>query len=148
MRLNAAPFAALFLTLSAIAAGFFHTATGFAVRIARLEPCGWDDRRVVVVQVLSRGGLRINTEAQVLQREELERRLEQIFKTRVYRYIFLTSDPDLPFGEVAQVIDSAAKQVDYVSILTPSVMNEAKVWNGICIDPNLPRDYIAHPPRH
>jgi biopolymer transport protein ExbD len=145
MRLNAAPFAALFLTLSAIAAGFSHTANGFAVRIARVAPCGWDDRRGVVVQVLSHGGLRIN--AEVVKRVDLEWRLAQIFKTRVYRYIFLMGDPDLPFGEVAQVIDTAAKQVDYVSILTPSVMNEAKAWNGICIDPSLPRDYIAHPPR-
>jgi biopolymer transport protein ExbD len=145
MRLNAAPFAALFLTLSAIAAGLLHTATGFAVRIARVEPCGWDDRRVVVVQVLSQGGLRIN--GQVLQRGELEQRLEQIFKTRVYRYILLIGDPNLPFGEVARVIDTAAKQVDYVSIVTPSVWNEVNVSNGFCIDPNLPPDYISHPPR-
>src|SRR3989442_559622 len=103
------PFAALFLTLIAIAVSIPHSATGFALTIARIEPCGDDDRRTVVVQVLSRGRLRIDNGD--LSRADLERRLEEIFRTRHYRYIFLIADPDLQFAEVAQVIDSAAKQV-------------------------------------
>ena len=66
--------------LIAIVAGF-HTATGFAGAIARVEPCGNDDRRNVVVQILSHGGLRINVED--VKREDLNRRLEDLQDTRV-----------------------------------------------------------------
>jgi biopolymer transport protein ExbD len=142
---STAPFAALFLLLIAIVVGF-SPATGFNVTTARLEPCGYDDRRVVVVQVLSHGGLRINVED--VKREDLDRRLEEISKTRAYRYVFLTADPDLPFEEVVQVIDSAAKQIDYIAILTPSILNQARGGSLFCIDPNLPESYIAHPTRH
>ena len=145
LLVNTAPFAALFLTLIAIVVGF-SPATGFNATTARLEPCGNDDRRNVVVQVLSHGGLRINVED--VKREDLNRRLEEIFKTLAYRYVFLTADLDLPFGEVAQVIDSAAKQIDYIAILTPSILNQARGGSLFCIDPNLPGSYISHPARH
>ena len=80
-----------------------------------------------------------------LSRADLERRLEEIFRTRHYRYIFLIADPDLQFAEVAQVIDSAAKQVDYISLVPPSVLKQIEVS---CFDPRLPETYLAHPTRH
>jgi biopolymer transport protein ExbD len=140
-----APFAALFLTLMALAASLPHSATGLAVTIARLEPCGNDDRREVVVQVLSHGGLRINVED--VNRENLGRRLEEIFKTRAHRYAFLLAAPDLPFAEVAQIMDSVAKQVDYIAILTPSVLNQGRGGSPFCIDANLPDSYRWYPQR-
>jgi biopolymer transport protein ExbD len=138
------PFAALFLTLIAIAVGF-HNPTGFVVRIAQATPCRYDDRPFEVVQVLSHGGLRINSRD--LKRVDLASSLDEIFRTRAPRhFIFLTADPNLPFAEVAQVIDSVAKHVDYIAILTPSV--SATNWrNGLCIDPNLPKSNIESLPR-
>jgi len=142
LLVSTAPFAALFLTLIAITAGF-HNPTGLVVRIALATPCGYDDRRFEVVQVLSHGGLRINSHD--LKREDLASTLAEIFRTRAPRhFIFLAADPSLPFAEVAQVIDSVAKQVDYIAILTPSVF--ANNWqNGMCIDPNLPKTDFEYP---
>jgi biopolymer transport protein ExbD len=139
------PFAALFLTLIALTVGV-HTPAGFAITIARAEPCGYDDRRTVVVQVLSHGGLRINVED--LKREDLERRLEEIFRTRAVRHTYLTSDPDVSFEEVAQVIDSAAKHVAYISIISPSVLNQVKWPHDSCLVATLPETYLAHPLPH
>jgi biopolymer transport protein ExbD len=115
------------------------------VRLRGLNRAGNDDRRNVVVQVLSHGGLRINVED--VKREDFNRRLEEIFRTRAYRFVFLTADLDLPFGEVAQVIDSGANQIDYIAILTPSILNQVRGGSLFCIDPNLPESYLAHPSR-
>jgi hypothetical protein len=52
------------------------------------------------------------------------------------------------FGDVADIIDRSAKQVDHVVLATPSVMSQlAGRTSGVCFDENLPRDYIRHPPR-
>jgi biopolymer transport protein ExbD len=140
----AALFAVLLFGLAACMVGCSHTPTGIAVRIAGIGRC--TDVRDVILDVLPGGGLRVNSENQT--RDELGRRLEGIFRTRFYRYVFVTGDPNVPFGEVAEVIDIASKQVDYVAILTPSVMKKATyLEDGTCLDPNLPGDYIAHPPR-
>jgi hypothetical protein len=65
-----------------------------------------------------------------------------------YRYVFVTGDSNVPFGDVAEVIGMASKQVDYVSLLTPFVLKRANYRDdGTCLDPNLPTEYIAHPPR-
>ena len=127
--------------LIAIAAGFPHSATGLPVTIARVEACrGHNDNRTIVVRVLSHGGLRIN--AQDLNREDLEGRLEEIFKTRVYRHIFLMSDSDVPFGQVAEMIGVATKQVE-VSIMTPSAGNQARAGGPFCLADHIPKNYIA-----
>jgi len=73
------------------------------------------------VHVLRPGVIQLNNEP--LQTQELERRLEAIFRTRVYRYVFVTGGPGLQFRDVADIID------------------------GVCFDENLPRDYRRHPPR-
>ena len=123
------------------------------VRIAGIGRCS--SLRDIVLEVLPGGGLKLNSENQ--KREELGRRLEDIFRTRVVRYVFVTGDPSVTFGEVAEVIDIAAKHADYVAIATPSVMKKATYQGGsclrseknedTCLDPKLPGDYIAHPPR-
>jgi hypothetical protein len=138
---STAPFAALFLTLIAIALGF-HTATGFVVTIAGVELCGEGNR--VVVQVLPHGALRINSKD--LKREDLAPRLEEIFRTRApLHIIFLVGDPDLSYGEISQTIDSAAKQVDYISVVTPSVLHQANWRNDFCLSANLAESYFPHP---
>jgi len=79
------------------------------------------------------------------KREELGSRLEDIFRTRFYRYLFVTGGPNVEFGEVAKVIDAAAAKVDYVAIVTPSVMKKATYReDGTCLDSNLPADYNGH----
>lgn len=83
----------------------------------------------------------------VVNRRDLNPRLEEIFKTRVYRWVLVAGAPDLQFREVAEIIDEVSKKVDYMAILTPSVLKQADWRTGTCIDPNLPHDYIAHPPR-
>lgn len=140
----AAPFAALLFGLTTFMASCSHPPTGLAVRIAGLGRCG--DVRDVVLAVLPDGVLRLNGENQ--KRNELGHRLQDIFRTRAYRYVFVTGDPNVSFGEVAEVIDIASTQVDFVAILTPSVLRKATYHeDGTCLDPNLPADYIAHPPR-
>jgi biopolymer transport protein ExbD len=145
MHLMAAPFAALFVLLACIVIVPFGIPRGLVVRMPRTEPCGFDNRLVVVVRVLSTGGLKINLED--VTQDNLGHRLEELFKTRVYRWVLVEGAPDLSFGAVADVIDTVSGKVDYVTILTPSVLKQADMNADICIDPNLPPDYIAHPPR-
>lgn len=105
------------------------------VSIATATPCGMDDTRTVVVQVLSHGEVRINSED--LRREDLDARLEEIFRTRAVRLAFVVGDPELQFRQVAEVIDTTAKHVDYVAIVTTSVGKIARWSTGNCLDPNL-----------
>jgi hypothetical protein len=121
-------------------------ATALFVRIARIGHCS--DLRDVVLEVLPGGGLKLNGENQT--REDLARRLEDIFKSRYYRYAFVKGDPNVSFGEVARAIDIASRQVDYMAIVTPSVARKATYRGGgclptrgeeeTCLDPNLPSD--------
>ena len=81
--------------------------------------------RTIVVQVLSASGgqrpkLKINQDD--VNWEDLQSKLEAIFKTRAERVMFVKGDPDVPFMEVAQVIDIAhAAQVDKVGLITAKI---------------------------
>lgn len=121
-RLNSrAVLPAAILGLTTFALGCSHTSTGLVVRIAGTGRCN-SDFRDVILEVLPGGNLRLNSENQ--KRDELAHRLEDIFRTRYYRYLFVEGDPNVPFGEVAEVIDIASKQVDFVAILTPPVIKK------------------------
>ena len=147
MCLAAAPLAALFLLFSCVVVleAVPDTAVGLTLRVAGTRPCGADDRREITLHVLANGDLKLNYEK--VEREYLLARLEELFKTSVYRWIFITGDPDLHFGEVAEVIDAVSKSLDYIAIVTPSVRKRADWRTGVCLDPNLPSDYFSHPPR-
>lgn len=95
-----------------------------------------------MVQVNGSGAIKLNQEAVSLAK--LESRLAEIFKTRVYRFVFVSGSPNSSFGEIADVIDIAEKRVDYVSLLTPSVLAEgqSKAWRNVCLDANLPPEYL------
>ena len=134
-----APLASLFLILTAVVADLPSTARGLPVRMAKQQPCGNDDRRVVVVQVLSGERLKINMDD--LKAGDLGQRLEEIFKTRVYRFVFVLGEPTVSFGDVARIIDTARNYLDYVVILPRSALDQD------CFDANLPREYITKPPR-
>jgi biopolymer transport protein ExbD len=81
--------------------------------------------RTIVVQVISAGGgqrptLKINQDDATW--EDLQSKLEAIFKTRAERVMFVKGDPEVPFMEVAQVIDIAhAAQVDKVGLITAKI---------------------------
>jgi biopolymer transport protein TolR len=80
--------------------------------------------RTVVVQVLKGPGdqpaLKINQDD--VTWENLEGRLNDIFKTRAEKVMFVKADVDLPFNDVAQVIDIAhAAGVDKVGLITAKI---------------------------
>ncbi len=80
--------------------------------------------RTIVVQVMRSGGdkpaLKINQED--VTWDNLEGRLTDIFKERAERVMFVKADEDLPFADVAQVIDMAhAANVDKVGLITAKV---------------------------
>ncbi len=80
--------------------------------------------RTIVVQVLKSGGsepaLKINQEDVTWQ--NLQGRLEEIYKTRAEKVMFVKADTDLPFADVAQVIDIAhAAGVDKVGLITAKI---------------------------
>ena len=80
--------------------------------------------RTIVVQLLKGGGdkasLKINQDD--VTWENLEGRLNDIFKTRAEKVMFDKADPDLTFNEVAQVIDIAhSAGVDKVGLITAKI---------------------------
>ena len=65
--------------------------------------------RTVVLQLLKAGigqpALKINQED--VSWDKLQGRLEEIYKTRAEKVMFVKGDPDLPFADIAQAIDIA-----------------------------------------
>jgi biopolymer transport protein TolR len=81
--------------------------------------------RTVVVQILQGGpgqqaALKINQED--VTWDKLQGRLEDIYKTRAEKVMFVKCDPDLPFQDVAQVIDIAhSATVEKVGLITAKI---------------------------
>lgn len=74
----------------------------------------------VVVDVKKDGSIEVNTV--VTPEKELTARLEDIFKTRATKVVFVKGDPDLDYQNVARVIDDAkGAGLDKVGIMTPKV---------------------------
>ena len=84
------------------------------------QPQNDADQRTVVVSVAKDKSLMINNEATDMAR--LGPRLEEIFKTRAERVVFVKGDPDLDFQDVAKVIDVAkGVGIDKVGLMTPQM---------------------------
>jgi len=84
------------------------------------QPQNDADQRTVVVSVAKDKSMMINTEP--TDENKLGPRLEEIFKTRAERLIFVKGDPDLEFQDVAKVIDIAKGVViDKVGLMTPQM---------------------------
>jgi biopolymer transport protein ExbD len=78
------------------------------------------DDRTIVVQVLQGGGLKINQDD--VRLENLQGRLEDIFKTRAEKVAFVKGDENLTFSDVATVIDLVhAAGVDKVGLITAKI---------------------------
>lgn len=74
----------------------------------------------VVVDVKKDGSIEVNT-APVAEKD-LTARLEDIFKTRATKVVFVKGDPDLDYQQVARAIDDAkGAGLDKVGIMTPKV---------------------------
>jgi biopolymer transport protein ExbD len=81
--------------------------------------------RTIVVQLIDRGpgqlpGLKINQEDTTW--DGLQSRLTDIFKTRAEKVMFVKGDDNVPFMDVANVIDIAhASGVDKVGLITAKI---------------------------
>ena len=81
--------------------------------------------RTIVVQVIDKGpgqtpGLKINQDD--VSWADLEGRLTDIFKTRAEKVMFVKGDDNIPFADVANVIDIGhASGVDKVGLITAKI---------------------------
>jgi len=76
------------------------------------------DLRTVVIVIEKDGSIKINQDP--VQESNLQQRLEDIFKTRAERVVFVKGDPDLEFAPVARAIDIAhGAGIDKVGLMTP-----------------------------
>ena len=79
-----------------------------------------DNSRTVVITINKDRSMMINQEA--TDETKLGTRLEEIFKTRAERVVFVKGDPDLEFKEVAKAIDIAhGAGIDKVGLMTAKV---------------------------
>ena len=78
------------------------------------------DQRTVVIIIDKDKSMHINNEDTNMK--VLGDRLENIFKTRAERVVFVKGDPDLDYEIVAQVIDVAkGAAIDKIGLMTPKV---------------------------
>lgn len=76
--------------------------------------------RTVVVSMDAQRRITINQQPVMLS--ELGPRLEDIFKTRSERVMFVKGDPTLPFSDVAQIIDIAkGAGIDKIGLITKAI---------------------------
>ena len=76
--------------------------------------------KLVVVQVLNNGSLKINQEDS--NWDTLEARLTEIFKTRAERVAFIKGDDNVKFEQVARAIDIMhSADIDHVGLMTTKV---------------------------
>ena len=76
------------------------------------------DLRTVVIVLEKDGSMKINQDP--VDEARLGSRLEEIFKTRAERVVFVKGDPDLEFAPVARAIDIAhGAGIDKVGLMTP-----------------------------
>ncbi len=74
----------------------------------------------VVVDVKKDGSLEINS--QPIAEKDLQTRLEDIFKTRATKVLFVKGDPEVDYRFVAEAVDDAkGAGLDKVGIMTPKV---------------------------
>jgi hypothetical protein len=145
--------AASLVLWASFSVGCSRVPTGLVVRIAGIGEC--PSRRDIVLHVTPGGGLKLNSEDQ--NRQQLGQRLKAIFAERPEKFVFITADPAASFGEVVAVIETAAKQADYVALVTPSIAKQSTNRdaggpardNGkdACLTPGIPNEPSATPLR-
>jgi len=84
------------------------------------QPQQQADQRTVVISINRDKSMMINQET--TDEQHLGARLEEIFKTRAERVIFVKGDPDLEYQYVARAIDIAhGAGIDKVGLMTAKV---------------------------
>jgi biopolymer transport protein ExbD len=89
------------------------------------QPKNTQPDRTIVVQVIDRGpgqepGVKINQDD--VTWDTLQGKLTDIFKTRAEKVMFVKGDDNIPFADVANVIDIAhASGVDKVGLITAKI---------------------------
>ncbi len=79
-----------------------------------------NDVRTVVISIAKDNSVMINTEAS--NWESLGGRLEEVFKTRAERVVFVKGDADVEYRWVAKAIDIAkGAGIDKVGLMTPKM---------------------------
>ena len=79
-----------------------------------------EDIRTVVVSIDANRNMKINQDT--VTKEQLGFRLEEIFKTRADRTMFVRGDPEIIFQDVAEVIDIAkGALVDKIGLITARI---------------------------
>jgi biopolymer transport protein ExbD len=79
-----------------------------------------DQDRTVVIVIDKDKSMHINQED--TDDQKLQGRLEQIFKTRAERVVFVKGDPDLEYQTVAKAIDIAkGAAIDKIGLMTPKL---------------------------
>ena len=74
----------------------------------------------VVIEIKGDTSMEIN--GQPIKEADLQNRLEDIFKTRATKVVFVKGDPDIDYRYVARAIDDAkGAGLDKVGIMTPKV---------------------------
>jgi len=77
-------------------------------------------QRTVVIIINKDRTMMLNTEPTTL--DTMGARLEEIFKTRAERVVFVKGDPDIEYQHVAKAIDVAkGAGIDRVGLMTPAV---------------------------
>jgi biopolymer transport protein TolR len=76
--------------------------------------------RTVVIQIAKDKTMKLNQDP--IEVDKLQARLEEVFKTRAERVVFVKGDPDLAFETVANAIDIAkGAGIDRIGLMTPKV---------------------------
>ena len=79
-----------------------------------------EDIRTVVVSIDANRNIKINQDP--VLKEQLGARLEEIFKTRAERVMFVRGDPEILFADVAEVIDIAkGALVDKIGLIIAQI---------------------------
>jgi biopolymer transport protein TolR len=79
-----------------------------------------DQDRTVVIVIDKDKRMHLNNED--TDDQKLGARLEQIFKTRAERVVFVKGDPDLEYETVAKAIDIAkGAAIDKIGLMTPKI---------------------------
>jgi hypothetical protein len=99
-----------------------------------MVPCYPGVRRVVVIQLSTDGSVKINVDP--VKRAELGVKLDDIFRTRAVRLVYVTAESDLAFSEVVNVVDIATNHVDHIALLPRSQGLDRKPYPGerdVCV---------------
>lgn len=117
-----------------------HTSEGFEAGIPSV-PCGTSNR-FLVLRISNRGGIFLNFEEEQ-DWKTLQSRLSEIYKTRVYRVLYLSADEGVPFQTVLDAIDTVTSTPEDITVhlVTPGALETG------CPEARLAGSPTAHPSR-